>query len=53
MRLRVSLGNVKNCPPDVRRVGREAIETAYALKQLVTVGVRVFFYMEDRSDRAA
>jgi len=26
----------------------EAIETAYALKQLVTAGVRVFFYLEDR-----
>ena len=25
------------------RLGREAIETAYALKQLVTAGVRVFF----------
>ncbi len=30
------------------RLGREAIETAYALKQLVTTGVRVFFYLEDR-----
>ena len=30
------------------RLGREAIETAYALKQLVTAGVRVFFYLEDR-----
>ena len=30
------------------RLGREAIETAYALKQLVTDGVRVFFYLEDR-----
>ena len=30
------------------RLGREAIETAYALKQLVTSGVRVFFYFEDR-----
>jgi DNA invertase Pin-like site-specific DNA recombinase len=30
------------------RLGREAIETAYALKQLVTSGVRVFFYLEDR-----
>jgi DNA invertase Pin-like site-specific DNA recombinase len=30
------------------RLGREAIETAYALKQLVTGGVRVFFYLEDR-----
>ena len=26
----------------------KAIETAYALKQLVQAGVRVFFYMEDR-----
>ena len=30
------------------RLGREAIETAYALKQLVQAGVRVFFYREDR-----
>ncbi|MDP2320627.1 MAG: recombinase family protein [Acidobacteriota bacterium] len=30
------------------RLGREAIETAYALKQLVQAGVRVFFYLEDR-----
>src|SRR5262245_35981696 len=30
------------------RLGREAIEPAYALKQLVTAGVRVFFYLEDR-----
>ena len=30
------------------RLGREQIETAYALKQLVTAGVRVFFYLEDR-----
>jgi DNA invertase Pin-like site-specific DNA recombinase len=30
------------------RLGREAIETAYALKQLVTASVRVFFYLEDR-----
>jgi DNA invertase Pin-like site-specific DNA recombinase len=34
------------------RLGREAIETAYALKQLVTVGVRVFFYLEDRKTDA-
>ena len=31
------------------RLGREAIETAYALKQLITAGVRVFFYLEDRA----
>ena len=30
------------------RLGREVIETAYALKQLITAGVRVFFYLEDR-----
>ena len=30
------------------RLGREAIETAFALKQIVTAGVRVFFYLEDR-----
>jgi site-specific DNA recombinase len=30
------------------RLGREAIETAYALKQIVTAGARVFFYLEDR-----
>ena len=28
------------------RLGREAIATAYALKQLVTAGVHVFFYLE-------
>jgi site-specific DNA recombinase len=30
------------------RLGREQIETAYALKQIVTAGVRVFYYLEDR-----
>ena len=30
------------------RLGRESIETAFALKQLVQAGVRVFFYLEDR-----
>ena len=30
------------------RLGREAIATAYALKQLITAQVRVFFYLEDR-----
>src|SRR5262249_31687346 len=30
------------------RLGREQIETAYALKQLITAGVRVFSYLEDR-----
>jgi len=30
------------------RLLRKAIETAYALKQLVQAGVRMFFYLEDR-----
>ena len=30
------------------RLGREAIETAYALKQIIQAGVRVFFYLGDR-----
>jgi DNA invertase Pin-like site-specific DNA recombinase len=30
------------------RLGREAIETAHALKQLITSGVRVYIYLEDR-----
>ena len=30
------------------RLGREAIETRYALKKLMQAGVRVFFYLEDR-----
>jgi len=30
------------------RLGREAIETSYALKQILDAGVRVFFYLEDR-----
>ena len=30
------------------RLGREAWETGYALKQLLQAGVRVFFYLEDR-----
>jgi DNA invertase Pin-like site-specific DNA recombinase len=33
------------------RLGREAIETAYALKQIITSGVRVFFYLENRERR--
>ena len=31
---------------DSRR-GRESIETAYVLKQLISAGVRVFYYIED------
>ena len=30
------------------RLGRETLEVGYALKQLVTAGVRVFFYLDDR-----
>jgi site-specific DNA recombinase len=30
------------------RLGREAIETGYVLKQIMDAGVRVFFYLEDR-----
>ena len=30
------------------RLGREQIETAYALKQIMDAGTRVFFYLEDR-----
>jgi site-specific DNA recombinase len=30
------------------RLGREAIETSYALKQILDAGVRVFYYLEDR-----
>ena len=30
------------------RLGREAIETAYAMKQIITAGVHVWFYLENR-----
>ncbi len=30
------------------RLGREQIETASLLKQLITAGIRVFYYLEDR-----
>jgi len=30
------------------RLGREAIETAWALKRITDAGVRVFFYLDDR-----
>jgi DNA invertase Pin-like site-specific DNA recombinase len=30
------------------RLGREAIETSYALKQLIDAGVRMFTYLDDR-----
>ncbi len=33
---------------DSDRLGREQIETAYAMKQLITAGVRVFLYLDDR-----
>jgi DNA invertase Pin-like site-specific DNA recombinase len=30
------------------RLGRESIETSYALKQIIYAGVKLFFYLEDR-----
>ncbi len=30
------------------RLGRESIETSYAIKQLIQAGVRVFYYLDDR-----
>ena len=33
---------------EVSRLGREQIETAYALKQLSVAGVRCFSYLEHR-----
>jgi site-specific DNA recombinase len=33
---------------DESRIGRETIETAFVLKQIVQAGVRVFFYLDDR-----
>ena len=33
------------------RLGREMIETSYALRQIVTAGVRVFYYLDDRDAR--
>src|SRR5262245_50210451 len=33
---------------DLDRLGREPIETMYALKQLQQAGVRIFLYLEDR-----
>src|SRR5438034_8589277 len=30
------------------RLGREAIETAYALKKIMDASVRVFFYLDDK-----
>ncbi len=30
------------------RLGREAIETSYALRQILDAGVRVFYNLEDR-----
>ena len=30
------------------RLGREALETGYALKQIIGAGVRVFYYLEDK-----
>jgi site-specific DNA recombinase len=36
---------------DDERLGREQIETAYLLKQIITAGVRVFYYLDDRERR--
>lgn len=33
---------------DDSRLGRETIETAFVLKQILQAGVRVFFYLDDR-----
>src|SRR5215510_7861871 len=33
--------------PEESRLGREQIETAYVLKQLVTAGAQVWLYLED------
>ncbi len=33
---------------DESRLGRETIETSYALQQIIQTGVRVFFYLDDR-----
>jgi DNA invertase Pin-like site-specific DNA recombinase len=33
---------------DESRLGRETIETAFVLKQIIQAGVRVFFYLDDR-----
>jgi len=49
------LGALKPAPPfqvlivsEESRLGRESIETAYVIKQLVVAGVRLFFYLEER-----
>jgi DNA invertase Pin-like site-specific DNA recombinase len=46
---------LKPCPPfqvlimsEESRLGREQIETAYAIKQIIDSGVRIYFYLEDR-----
>jgi site-specific DNA recombinase len=36
---------------DDERLGREQIETAYLLKQIITANVRVFYYLDDRERR--
>ena len=33
------------------RLGREQIETGYSLKQIITAGVQVWYYLEDRERR--
>jgi site-specific DNA recombinase len=49
------LGTLKIKPPfqvlivsEESRLGRESIETAYVIKQIVTAGVRLFFSLDDR-----
>ena len=37
---------------DLDRLGRESIETSYAIKQLNVAGVQVFTYLEDREIRS-
>src|SRR4029453_6375477 len=36
---------------DLDRLGRESVDTAYAVKQLSIAGVKVFAYLEDREIR--
>ncbi len=49
------MNSLKPAPPfqvvvmsDSDRLGREQIETAYAMKQLIQAGVRVFLYLDDK-----
>src|SRR5262249_34469499 len=49
------LATLQPCPPfnalviaDLDRIGREAWETGYILKRLLTAGVRIFAYQSDQ-----